>query len=301
VLAAVVYTVLGNIDDLSHSRAQIERIFAHTDALLQARAPLRRLGPVGKLLAKFISVGAEFGVEAAITVLKPFSGMISANIPVIFPKLLGMFVTLDSEGAGIERNEPQSFRDYAWQGLPMDNEADDIFLPTAFTEVWVPLTYTETVMQLLRAYFEEAKSDRDAYRRTGLYGWELYAAKPNSFWLSASYSSGKDEWADGVFRIDPYWFAANPGDPARTFYARLWELFRDSGVPFRLHWAKYQPIFARGDREWVDLFRSRYPRWDDFLSLRAKRDPDGVFLTSYWRDRFGLWEAAAPGEPKSTT
>jgi hypothetical protein len=25
------------------------------------------------------------------------------------------------------------------------------------------------------------------------------------------------------------------------------------------------------------------------LALRAEHDPDGVFLTRYWRDRLGLW------------
>jgi D-arabinono-1,4-lactone oxidase len=93
-----------------------------------------------------------------------------------------------------------------------------------------------------------------------------------------------------VLRIDPYWFGGNAADPTADFYPRLWNLLRDGGVPFRLHWGKFQPVYARGDRHWVDFFRSQYPRWDDFLALRAERDPDGVFLTDYWRDRFGLWD-----------
>ena len=45
---------------------------------------------------------------------------------------------------------------------------------------------------------------------------------------------------------------------------------------------------------WVDFFRAQYPRWDDFLRLRAERDPNNIFLTDYWRDRFGLWSEPHP-------
>ena len=140
----------------------------------------------------------------------------------------------------------------------------------------------------------EPRDDDEAYRRTGTYAWELYAAMPAPFWLSPAYSSGDDEWKDGAMRVDPYWFADNSADPTETLFAGLWGLLRDNGIPFRLHWGKFQPPIARGDRDWVDFFRSQYPRWDDFLALRAERDPNNVFLTDYWRDRFGLWDEPAP-------
>jgi hypothetical protein len=31
-----------------------------------------------------------------------------------------------------------------------------------------------------------------------------------------------------------------------------------------------------------------YPRWDDFLTLRERMDPQGQFLTPYLRRLFGL-------------
>jgi L-gulonolactone oxidase len=31
-----------------------------------------------------------------------------------------------------------------------------------------------------------------------------------------------------------------------------------------------------------------YPRWDDFLALREKMDPQGRFLTPYLRALFGV-------------
>ncbi|HEY2180601.1 MAG TPA: hypothetical protein VGH09_02910 [Solirubrobacteraceae bacterium] len=294
ILASLLYTILGNLEDLSHARPQIERIFDRMEQLLQQVQFLKKLGRCGEALAKFVSVGAEHGIEAALLVLRPFAGLIESEIPALFPKLLAKFVELDSEKHGEEKNQPQSFRDYAWHGLPMDNAADDVLLRTAFTEMWLPLPRTQAVMQLLDSYFTEPTDDHEAYRRTGLYAWELYAAKPTSFWMSASYTTGRDEWRDGAFRIDPYWFAANPGDPAQVFYPQFWELLREHDIPFRLHWGKYQPVYEPGDRRWVDFFKAQYPRWDDFQALRAERDASDTFLTSYWRDRFGLWEVADP-------
>ena len=111
---------------------------------------------------------------------------------------------------------------------------------------------------------------------------------------SPSYTTGGDEWAEGAFRIDSYWYEGSPEEPTTSFYPQFWELFKNLGVPFRLHWGKFQPAIAAGDRTWPDFFRSQYPRWDDFLALRERRDPNNIFLTSYWRDRFGLWDAPAP-------
>jgi hypothetical protein len=151
-------------------------------------------------------------------------------------------------------------------------------------------------MQLLREYFAEPQADREAYRRTGTYAWELYAAMPTQFWINPSYTSGEDEWRDGAFRVDPYWFTENAENPAERFFLGPWQLLREAGVPFRLHWGKFQPIDPPGDTNWVDFFRAQYPRWDDFLRLRAERDPNNIFLNRYWRDRFGLWDAAEPRE-----
>jgi hypothetical protein len=147
---------------------------------------------------------------------------------------------------------------------------------------------------LLHDYFTAPPSDHESYRRTGLSAWELYAAKPNAFWLNPSYSDGVDEWAGGALRIDAYWFAGNADDPATTLYAGLWSLLAENAIPTRLHWGKFHPPVTPGDRTWVDRLAAQYPHWDDFLALRARRDPNNIFLTSYWRDRLGLWDAPAP-------
>ena len=44
-----------------------------------------------------------------------------------------------------------SFQDHAYLGLPMDNTADDILVPTMFTEIWVPLSFATKTTRPLRA------------------------------------------------------------------------------------------------------------------------------------------------------
>jgi D-arabinono-1,4-lactone oxidase len=294
VLISILFTIFGNLDDLSQAKPKLEATFGKVEQALEALAKVAGLGEVGKILARFLKALLESGVDVAITVLEPFAPLIRHELPSVFPRILGAFVSLDADKSGMEKGEPQAFRDWSWQGLPMDNQADDVLVPTEFTELWVPLPRSGEAMRLLNRYFTEPREDHEAYKRTGLYAWELYTAMPTPFWMAASHTTGADEWKDGAFRIDAYWFAANPGDPAVTFYPALWELFREGGIPFRLHWGKFQPVYAAGDRGWVDFFAAHYPRWNDFLDLRARRDPNNIFLTSYYRDRFGLWDATPP-------
>ena len=113
----------------------------------------------------------------------------------------------------------------------------------------------------------------------GYYSTELYAGKQSSYWLSPAYE--KD-----VFRIDFFWFKNNEGNPAAKaigkdgFFSQFWEKLREEKIPFRLHWAKFMPEYDYDD--WAKYLRSQYPRWDDFMKLREKRDPKNIFLTDYW-------------------
>jgi hypothetical protein len=293
---SVLFTILGNLGDLSRAKSKLEDDFDYLDQVLARLAEAEGLGEPGEALANVLSAAIELGVDTAITLLQAAAPLLDRKLPEYFPGILDAFVPLDSRKEGADKGEPQSFRDWAWRGLPMDNAADDVLLATEFTEIWVPVTRTRQAMQLLREYFTAPGDDREAYRRTGTYAWELYAAMPTEFWINPAHTTGEDEWRDGAFRIDPYWFTENADNPAEGFFLGPWERLRDAGVPFRLHWGKFQPACHAGDPGWVDFFRGQYPRWDDFLALRAERDPNNIFLTAYWRDRFGLWDEPGPRE-----
>ncbi len=292
-LFGILFTVIGNLDDLSAAKAKLEDDFDELEKVLELLGS-KDLGGVGELLGKALGAAIELGVDAAITVLEPVAPLIKRELPDFFPRLVDAFVTLDADKDGAEKGKPQSFQDWGWHGLPMDNQASDVLMPTEFTEAWIPLSRTQQVMQLLRDYFAEPEDAAAALRRTGTYAWELYAVMPERFWMNAAHSDGEDEWRHGALRVDPYWFAENAANPAETLFAGLWSLLREAEIPFRLHWGKFQPLYPAGDRTWVDFFRSQYPRWDDFLRLRAQRDPNNIFLTEYWRDRFGLWDEPRP-------
>jgi hypothetical protein len=292
-LAGLLYTIVGNLDDLSQAKGKLE------DDIDQLRRAVvlfgeKELGEAGRAIGRALASPIEPGVDFALGLLKPAAPLIRRELPDFLPKLIAAFNELDADKKGSEKREPQRFRDHGWHGLPMDNQASDVLLPTEFTEPWVPLPRTDEVMRLLRDWFGAPRDDAEALRRTGTYAWELYATGPERFWLNAAHSDGEDEWREGAFRVDPYWFAENAEDPVETLYAGLWALLRDAGIPFRLHWGKFQPRFPPGDLSWVDFFAAQYPRWDDFLALRAERDPNNVFLTAYWRERFGLWDEPPP-------
>jgi len=315
-LIAIFYTIVGNLGDLGVGKQKLKVAFdrAREIAAQQAtgESPLSedgitRIGAifqafvaelpvVGKAIEKIIegiedlTIDAlEFVVFAAVDLITPFASGIQKAMPQIMKAVIPIFVSLDSEKSGAQKGQPQHFQDYSYRGLPMDNQADDILVGTGFTEIWVPLSRTRQVMCLLRDYIAQAPTDAEALSRSGIYTWELYASKPNSGWMSMSYSNGNDEWKDGVFRVDVFWYATFAGNPVSDFYEQFWQLLRKNGVPFRLHWGKYQPNAAGGDpEEWTPFFRSQYEKWDQFLALRAQKDPGNVFLTDYWRQRLGV-------------
>jgi hypothetical protein len=182
----------------------------------------------------------------------------------IYPVVVDILQPLTKKGKG------QLFMDYTYSSLPMDNNANDILMGTEFTEIWIPLSDTAKAMTLLDKMFTEGK-----FKATGYYSTELYAGKQSSYWLSPAYDRD-------VLRIDFFWFSTNEGNPAAKdgFFSQFWEELRKNDIPLRLHWAKFLPEYDY--ENWAAYLRSQYPRWDDFMSLREKRDPKNIFLTDYW-------------------
>lgn len=143
-------------------------------------------------------------------------------------------------------------------------------------------------MKQLRDYFRTGTNIYDKYSRTGVYSWELYAARASDFWLSPSY--GKH-----VVRIGPFFFGykdPRPRDPrysdsAEEFFAGAWsQLVSQFDVRFR--WGKYIPRKQTPNapsQGWPKYVCSQYPKWSDFAALRAKLDPKGLFINPYWSER----------------
>lgn len=177
------------------------------------------------------------------------------------------------------------FSDYAYLALPMDSTADDILVPIMFTEIWVPLSHAADVTTAIKHYFNEKPEGKIS--RTGNNAWELYAAKPSKAWLSMSYSDGTDVWKDGAFRVDAFWFLHNSGD-FRKLYRPIWLLLKNQGIPYRLHWGKSFPVMHDQEITADFLVTKQYPMLSNFLALREKKDPNKIFVNSYWKHWLGI-------------
>ena len=218
----------------------------------------------GGLFAKVIAAIITFLLKCIGFLLTLFFMTFNGLLHAIYPVVVDVLQPLTKKG------NAQLFMDYTYSSLPMDNGANDVLMGTEFTEIWIPLSDTQRAMTLLDKMFKE-----DKFKATGYYSTELYAGKKSSYWLSPSYERD-------VFRIDFFWFSNNEGNPASKegFFSQFWEALRNENIPFRLHWAKFLPEYDYKD--WATYLRLQYPRWDDFMALRAKRDPNNIFLTNYW-------------------
>jgi hypothetical protein len=155
----------------------------------------------------------------------------------------------------------------AWDdNLPMDTHVDQAFLPVEFTELWFDIRETHRVMETMLAMYEENDD------LAGTFAVELYAAKKSDSWLSPSH--GRDS-----FRVDIFWYQRNAGDPVVDYYPAFYE--RLAALAFRAHWGKYLP--QPGSACGADYLAASYPRWQDFARRRRELDPDGTFLSVYWR------------------
>jgi len=183
----------------------------------------------------------------------------------ILPPVVKAYVPLDSEK---QPKGPLEFWDTWWRCLPMDNGADDKLMPTTFTEVWIPISQTRAVMQKMRDHYKKKGFDA-----TGSYCCELYAAKRSDFWLSPSYQQD-------MFRVDIFWFGYNSDDPVTAYYPQFWNLLMKN-FDCRFHWGKSMPAAP-------EYLEKQYPKWKDFMKLRAEMDPHQIFVTDYWRKHLGI-------------
>jgi D-arabinono-1,4-lactone oxidase len=258
------YTLIGNLDDLSQVPRKLE---ADYDQFVRAMdMVLERMGlgdTFRDVIARVVAGIAEGAGDTFAWLLQPFASLLKQELPHYLPRVIDLFQPLTEEG------KPKTFQDYAWRSLPMDNAADDILLNTEFTEIWVPISKTLEVIQAVKQHF-----DTGGLNATGYYAMELYSATASDFWLSPSYK-------EPMLRMDVFWFSKNAGNPTARdgFYAQFWRLLQPFGL--RLHWGKCLPEYDYA--EWAQYFHAQFPRLQDFLALREQMDPQGIFLTHYWK------------------
>src|SRR5215471_6409490 len=304
VAASIVYTVLGNLDHPDRAAAQVTRLRrARADvdwkgvrrwlrrAWSRPRDPSavdgvrsERRGPIvlgaAWLVAIQLLVTASDSLLACMLARPPLRAVVRRlrdRVPDHIDAILAPFVSTGRDGAPAI----QEFCDRGFMGLPLDNQMDDLLMPTWFTELWVPFTpgdgrVQETIARLRRV-FDADGTAAGAYAATGAFAFELYAARRDEmFFLSPAAGSH-------AFRVDVFWFGTNQGNPVTDFFPRFWDALEPLG--YRLHWGKFLPS---PDPTRPDRLTSRYPDWDRWNEVRRRVDPTGRFMTQYWREHLGL-------------
>lgn len=170
--------------------------------------------------------------------------------------------------------------------LPMDNQLDDRLWPAAFSELWIPLESAAAAMEALQSVALTGGTARERYQLVGAFPIELYPGAPSRFWLSPGYRRP-------ALRVNPCRFVQWRGEPDPRGFERILDAVR----PFdaRPHWGKHLPA---PHASWLANLRRQLPRLEDFLRLRRALDPDGVFLTDYWRRNLGTDACASMPAPE---
>ena len=99
-------------------------------------------------------------------------------------------------------------------------------------------------------------------------------ADPVMFPVEIRVAAADDIWLSTAYQRDSAYIAIHQfvGMPYRAYF----DLFESivAGVGGRPHWGKMHTLDAAALRE-------RYPRFDDFVDLRTKLDPTGLFTNPY--------------------
>lgn len=183
-------------------------------------------------------------------------------------------------------NANQEFTDIWYDALPVDNQVHrlDSKMDMEFSELWFPRDQLSEVMRRINKLFAENP------KAAGNLPTEFYAASESPFWLSPSHG-----YTQGAFRVDLYWWNNNKNrhHEMEEFFGRFYEALHDvKGL--RFHWGKHLPTPGKTYGKYtffVEHLSKNYEKWNDFLKLRLKMDPDGIFLTEYWAKQLGIDQA----------
>jgi len=104
---------------------------------------------------------------------------------------------------------------------------------------------------------------------------------PLMFPLEYRWVKADDLWLSPNFGRDSVHISVHQyvGMPFEKYFESVQAICLNHGG--RPHWGKVHSLKAA-------QLRGLYPRWDDFLSLRERMDPQGRFLTPYLRGLFGV-------------
>lgn len=110
--------------------------------------------------------------------------------------------------------------------------------------------------------------------------WVKRTGEPVAFPVEVRWAAGDDRWMSTANERDSCYIAIHQYVKAdhRAYFAHFWDVARELGA--RPHWGKMHDYDA-------DYLRSVYPRFDDFVALRDRLDPQRVFANPYLEQVLG--------------
>jgi len=215
--------------------------------------------------------------------IKPFQLIPQgSNATIAYENLKTVYQTLDRNAADtrayyinasriLNKVQPlgiQKFFDIYYDSLPMDNKVAYSIVSYSLSELFFPVHKAKMILRRLRTYYTthgvSASVDDPV---------ELYIHGGSNFWLSPSYGGA-------MFRFGMIWPNENVAPPP-SYFQQFWTLLEPYG--YRCHWAKYMPANFAGPR-----IHQLYPKFNQWLQLRAQLDPKQIFVSSYWRRIFAI-------------
>lgn len=181
--------------------------------------------------------------------------------------------------------EMKKLRDLAgwWPGLRrrlLDLATQD-FQPEEAVDVWYrvfpssrEVRFNEMEYHLPReallAAFRQVRARVEANHGEEFFPIELRVVRGDDAWLSPFHGHERS----GSIAVHRY----HKEDP-QPYFADIETLYH--AYEGRPHWGKMNTLDAK-------TFAQRYPKWREFLDVRASLDPDGRMLNPYLRTAFGL-------------
>ncbi|KAJ2003616.1 D-arabinono-1,4-lactone oxidase [Coemansia thaxteri] len=142
----------------------------------------------------------------------------------------------------------------------------DCLFPQCVNEWAVPVENAATVLRQLRSWLNAEECKPGGVRVH--FPVEVRFVNESDVWLSPAY--GQTVCCIGIIMYRPFHQAV----PYRKYWRAYEDIMRTQGG--RPHWAKAHKMYYH------DL-RSVYPKFDDFIRVRAECDPSGVFVNDYIR------------------
>jgi len=153
----------------------------------------------------------------------------------------------------------------------------DCRYPQYTTEWALPFDRAPECLRDLHAWMEREHTDPDGLRPH--FPFEIRFSEEDDIWLSPSYKR-RTCWI-GIAQYKPYGFVV----PYRTLFSRYEAIVAQHGG--RPHWAKEHRFRPDG-------LRALYERFDDFLAVLRRVDPEGMFANEYIKRHFFDDRATGP-------